>query len=89
MSYFTFDQNNTGGRYAPDMPHYVIVKADNADEANIIAQRHGVYFDDNYDTDCPCCGTRWYRVTDADATLVPMIYGSLATRTNKDYLIIG
>ena len=54
------------------------VEADNADEANDIAEEHGVYFDDDYDIDCECCGARWYPVSEYDATEQPEVYGEPA-----------
>ena len=63
MSFYTFRQNNSGG--ALRLPAInVSVEADSADEANDIAESHGVYFDDDYDIDCECCGQRWSRVTE-------------------------
>lgn len=80
--YYHFHQNNSGGAFAN--PYDIIVEADSPEEANEIAQRHGVYFDGTncqgvcdeewvpYEgcycsRDCPCCGDRWYRVSEWDA----------------------
>ena len=55
---------------------YVIVEADNADEANRIAEDNGVYFHGCMTgMDCPCCGDRWCPCDDSDATDEPEIYG--------------
>ena len=66
MSFYTFHQNNSGGTFTLPAIN-VSVEADSADEANDIAESHGVYFDDDYEVDCECCGQRWSRVTEWDA----------------------
>jgi len=74
MSYFTFNQNNSGGEFIG--PRSVIIEADSADEANARAHEYDVYFDGcSTGHDCPCCGDRWSRVYDNDATDKPEIYG--------------
>ena len=67
MPLFQFRQNNSGGRWMG--PKFVVVNADNADQANQIAQDQGpVYFDGVADgRDCDCCGDRWPAVHDFDA----------------------
>ena len=67
MPLFQFRQNNSGGQYMG--PKLVVVKADDADQANQIAQDQGpVYFDGVADgIDCDCCGDRWYPVHDFNA----------------------
>lgn len=74
MAFYTFHQNNSGGVF--DGPQYVIIEADSADEANMTAMDHGVYFDGIHNhIDCPCCGDRWYEVDEYDATEKPEIFG--------------
>ena len=76
MAFFTFTQNNSGGHNCGPAK-FVIVVADNADQANDIAQDHGIYFDGcGSGIDCPCCGDRWYRADDYGAKDPPMIYGT-------------
>lgn len=72
--FFTFIQNNSGGYFVGEQ--FVIIEADYAQEANDIALLHGIYFDgvDN-GIDCVCCGDRWDKVEDNDATEKPEIYG--------------
>ena len=67
MPLFQFRQNNFGGQFIG--PKFVVVKADDADQANQIAQDQGpVYFDGVADgIDCDCCGDRWYPVHDFNA----------------------
>lgn len=81
--FFTFIQNNSGGRFDidHDVSKYVIIEADSADEANQIAEdRAGIYFDGcESGADCDCCGDRWYRQWGADeGTAQPEIYGQPA-----------
>lgn len=58
MAFYTYDQNNSGGRFRGPA-EYVIVQADNSTDANELAEGMGVYFDAS--NDCPCCGPRWDR----------------------------
>lgn len=62
MPYWSFRQNNSGGVFHGPAVN-VVVKADDAAHANLIASGiSGVYFDGcENDVDCPCCGDRWYR----------------------------
>jgi hypothetical protein len=74
MAFYTFRQNNSGGVWSGS--EYVIIEADSADEANMTALDHDVYFDGVHGgSDCPCCGDRWCEVDDDDATEKPEIYG--------------
>ena len=57
MSYFKFRQNNSFGHFVGTP--LVFVQADNADDANRIAQDYGIYFNGVADgVDCDCCGDR-------------------------------
>ncbi len=88
MNFYTFSQSNPGGWYDVDdtLCHYVIVEAASADEANRIAVGLGVYFDGcDRDIDCPCCGDRWYPVSDDEATSEPLIYGTAVDKV-KDIM---
>lgn len=75
--FFSFHQNNSGGRFQIDsnVTQFVIIEANDANHANSIAEWFGIYFD-GYEKgfDCSCCGDRWYRVDDYDGTDKPMIY---------------
>jgi hypothetical protein len=78
--FFTFSQNNSGGSFARDnkngIGEWVIVEADNADDANNRAESLGIYFDGcEIGMDCDCCGDRWYRASEMDGTATPEIYG--------------
>ena len=80
MSYFTFRQNNPGGKFelTDTIGHFVIVEAASAAEADERARRIGLYFDGvDEGRDCPCCGDRWYRMGDKpdDQFDVPTCYG--------------
>ena len=74
MSYFKFRQNNSFGVFRGTP--LIFVQADNAADANRIAQDHGVYFNGVADgLDCDCCGDRWFPVSDDDAQDQPSSYG--------------
>lgn len=69
---FRFWQNNSGGFHLDIEPvsdsvtlvgHNVHIEAENATQANKIAELNGVYFDGvSSGLDCDCCGDRWSRV---------------------------
>jgi hypothetical protein len=79
LKWFNFHQNNSGGSWVVDndVDTNVIVQAHNADEANQLAQRIGIYFNGVEDgTDCECCGDRWSSIWSNDeGTDVPSVYG--------------
>lgn len=67
--YYKYQQNNSGGDYIQneDVDEVVIIEASSAEEANSIAESVGIYFDGcATDTDCACCGDRWYRTYEDD-----------------------
>jgi hypothetical protein len=64
-TFYKFSQNNSGGVFLGPAIH-VFVEADSPEEANDIAGWHGIYFDDDGEIDCDCCGSRWFRVGDWD-----------------------
>lgn len=70
--FYTYSQNNSGG-YFKGPAEYMIIEADNAEEANTIAEEHGLYFD--LRGDCACCGHRWRPVDDEEGTVGPELYG--------------
>lgn len=65
LQFFTYKQNNSYGRIEinDNIKHIVIIEAYSASEANEIAERIGIYFDEGYAVDCTCCGTRWSRAS--------------------------
>ena len=68
MKFYEFRQNNSGGSFSgPAIAVYI--EANNSDEADRIAQTKGIYFDDDYEIDCDCCGTRWHRSYENSAVL--------------------
>jgi hypothetical protein len=79
LRWFTFSQNNSGGRFAVDdkVDAYVIIQAPDADTANQLAERIGIYFNGVFDGyDCECCGDRWSSLFSYDdGTDTPQIYG--------------
>lgn len=78
--FFTFDQNNSGGRYhhTKDLAQLVIIEAITAEEANNKAERLGIYFDGvDGGSDCQSCGDRWNRCYEGDGTDKPMFYADV------------
>lgn len=73
--FYEYRQNNSFGRF--EGPVHIIVEANSAAEANLLAvSKAGIYFDGCYDgIDCDCCGDRWDRTDDYDASPVPSVYG--------------
>lgn len=78
--FYTYDQNNSGGGFivGDSVTYTVIIEAASASEADTKAEEIGIYFDDDYEVDCPCCGTRWSRAWD-EGTETPTIYGKPIT----------
>lgn len=84
--FFTFRQNNTGGRFDFDaeagISHYVIIEAVSAEQANNIAESIGIYFDGcDSGSYCICCGDRWYsQYSDDSGYDFPSVYGEFPLR---------
>lgn len=76
MAFYTYGQNNSGGGFMvnDNVTFTVIIEADNASAADEKAEEIGIYFDDDYEVDCKCCGTRWDRAW-AEGTETPTRYG--------------
>lgn len=80
--FYTFNQNNSGGRFVRNsmVDHYVVVEGKSFEEIIERAESIGIYFDGCSDgRDCSCCGDRWYKPwseSDSDFTKVPSCYGS-------------
>lgn len=73
MYYYHYHQNNTGGTWLVNdkVSKHVIIEANNADHANMLAEHIGMDFHDF----CECCGERWTKVQDYDAQDTPdMVY---------------
>jgi hypothetical protein len=69
--FYRFHQNNSGGWFAEDddVAITVHIEANSAEEANQIAQQHGIYFDGVADgQDCDCCGDRWNETSEWDGS---------------------
>lgn len=67
--FFSFWQNNVGGVWQG--PELVVVEAESADQANLIAEDYGIYFGGVAEgRDCRCCGNRWSRAHDAHAEVL-------------------
>ena len=75
--FYLYNQNNSGGGFDSDdsVCHYVIIEANNAEQANDKAKSIGIYFDGcETGMDCPCCGDRWSEAW-GDGMDEPLIYG--------------
>ena len=78
--FYTYRQNNSGGSFIvnEDVDVYVIVEADSPEQADVIAESKGIYFNGcDLGWDCDCCGDRWYRAYGWDAAEQPEIYGEI------------
>src|SRR5574343_84890 len=79
MKFYTYDQNNSGGRFDfkdNTLSAFVIIEAESADDADRRFCDLGGYFNGCEDgLDCSCCGDRWYPTSDAQGTDVPSVYG--------------
>lgn len=86
--FYTFNQNNSGGRSINDenVADYVVIEAFDVDDANTRAQGVGIYFNGCDDElDCKCCGDRWYAQSTwgkDPGTEKPMVYD----KTVEDFL---
>jgi hypothetical protein len=94
MKFYEFRQNNSGGHFHEDeasgIGPSVIVEASSAEEANEKAQSLGIYFDGvDDDTDCDCCGDRWYPVDEDDGKYVPSHYGDFVEDVVADWYNTG
>lgn len=90
--FFTFDQNNTGGGYVENdsVCRYVIIQADNFEDANSIAETVGIYFDGcESGIDCDCCGDRWDRQSsNNDGTVLPELAYGEPIRDNQQSVML-
>lgn len=84
--FFTFNQNNSGGRFDNDrnLAQTVVIEAVTAEEANAKLTQFGGYFNGvDGGMDCESCGDRWYQVYASDGTDKPMYYHMELT---EDYI---
>lgn len=82
--FYTYRQSNSGGSFDIDdeVDRYVIIEANDAEDANDIATDKGIYFDGCVnDMDCSCCGDRWYRASWSDSTELPEICSEPASNS--------
>lgn len=88
MNFYTFHQNNSHGIMVDDelLGEFVIIEAENAMTANLVAESLGIYFGEvNTGKDCKCCGSRWHTIGEEDARSSPMIYGTALVEYVKAY----
>lgn len=75
--FYTYRQNNSGGKFVQDdrVGNYVIVEGDDVADANERAEAIGLYFDGcSHGMDCGCCGDRWNPAY-GEGSAQPTIYG--------------
>ena len=92
--FYHFSQNNSGGSFPfseeEGITHHVIIEADNASEANTIAELIGIYFDGcSTGKDCECCGDRWYSVYEYDEEEFPHVYGGKLVKPKILFFTVG
>ena len=90
--FYTYRQNNSGGSFNIDLQsgitEYVIIEANSASHADERAEEIGLYFDGcRSGIDCRCCGDRWYRTYESEATEQPEIYGEWVYKTGSDIAV--
>lgn len=76
--FYEYHQNNSGGGFAYEedgVTYLVIIEANSPAEADERAERVGIYFDDEGEIDCECCGSRWNRAY-GKGSEVPSVYGT-------------
>lgn len=88
MPFFTYRQNNSGGSFVEDaergITKYVVIEAESFESANDRAEAIGLYFDEDCNYDCPCCGPRWSSAWTGEGDPEPMIYDDpVFTRTDS------
>jgi len=74
--FYNFHQNNSGGHFVrnDDVCENVFIEAHSPEEANMLADNFGIYFDGcSTGEDCSCCGDRWYETTEGEDE--PKLYG--------------
>ena len=79
IKFYHFNQNNSGGSFTENenVCKNVFIEAHSADEANLLADNFGIYFDGcDQNIDCSCCGDRWYEVREDSGTKDLVIYDS-------------
>lgn len=81
--FYHYSQNNSGGSFVIDEEKGictdVIIEANNANHANLIAGKVGLYFGGYskiYGFDCSCCGERWSKCNETDGEDSPHIYST-------------
>lgn len=69
MTFYLFDQNNSGGGFDvdEDIAHRVVIEADSEEAAEEKAFSIGIYYNGcDEGRDCECCGDRWYGCEELD-----------------------
>jgi len=88
--FYHYRQNNSGGDFVvnDNVTYNVIIEANNAKQANAIAEAVGLYF--HGFGDCPCCGNRWSEAwEDEEGDSTPMIYDTPAQEFKETWAELG
>jgi len=91
--FYVYAQNNSNARFDFDkeagITHYVVIEADNADEADIRAFEIGLYFG-FAPSDCSHCGSRWKLAEesrlDPEETIEPHMFLVEDVPSNRDFV---
>lgn len=91
--FYHYSQNNSGGSFdfnkQKGITNHVVIEADNANEADSIAENIGLYFNGcDEGMDCACCGDRWYNAY-GEGDDVPKVYSYILGVRNKKERGIG
>lgn len=80
MAWYSYKQNNSGGRVVQNdsVDWYVWIEAESVRVANARAEDVGIYFDGS--GDCPCCGDRWSSPWEEDGDAEPLYYDTPVVR---------
>ena len=82
--FYHYRHNNALTYYDGTAPaKHVIVEAATCGEADLRAEKAGVYFGRRRG-DCPCCGDRWSRAYRFDERSFPHIYGVPVDRSTLE-----
>lgn len=82
--FYTFRQNNSGGRFLG--PVLVCVECDSVSDANDEAvNRHDIQF--GMEGSCRCCGPRWSEARDGELSDSPEWYGKALADTGTSWVV--
>ncbi len=86
MSFYKWDQNNSGGSFVVNdrLTHRVVIEADTYKEAEEKAFDMGIYYNGcDMGMDCGCCGDRWH---DGEEVKLPSDYSMNDYNDPKNFM---